>query len=189
MSLLYRLKPEKDRILAPVTRSLSSAGITPNMVTTVGILVSAAAGLIAASGQLPAAIFVFILGACLDALDGSLARTSGRTSGFGRYLDSVCDRLSEAVFVAGAVVGGVHPLAFAVVAGSVLLLAARVHNHRKGLDSDAAAVGRPERLALLIAGMLFPYPAGSLLFIADALLCALSSWLVLASGRGSPGGD
>ncbi len=188
MSLLYRLKPEKDRILAPVTRPLSSAGVTPNMVTAAGLLVSAAAGLIAASGQLPAAVVVFLLGACFDALDGSLARTSARISVFGLYLDSVCDRLSEAVFVAGAVVGGVHPLALAVVAGSVLLLAARVRNHRMGLRSDAAVIGRPERLALLIAGMLSSFPASVLLFTADALLCVLSSWRVLASGAGSPRG-
>ncbi len=186
MSLLYRWKPEKGRVLAPVGRALSSAGITPNMVTAAGLLVSAAAGLIAASGQLHLGIVVFIIGACLDALDGSLARTAGAASEFGRYLDSVCDRLSEAVFVIGAIIGGVSPLAITVIAGSMLLLASRIHNHRKGLGSDAAVFGRPERLALLIAGMLAPFPVGDLLFIADACLCVVSSYVVLVSGAGPP---
>jgi phosphatidylglycerophosphate synthase len=104
---LYWLKPAKDRLLAPVVRPLSSAGVTPNILSAAGLLVSAAAGLVAASGALSPAVAVFLLGACFDALDGSLARTAGRTSEYGLYLDSVCDRLAETVFVAGAVAGGV----------------------------------------------------------------------------------
>lgn len=181
MSLLYRLKPEKDRVLGPVCLLLSSAGVTPNMVTATGLLVSAAAGVIAASGNISAGVAVFLIGACLDALDGSLARTSGSVSELGLYLDSVSDRCSEAVFVTGAVIGGVTPLAITVVAGSVILLASRVRNHRMGLGSDAAVFGRPERLALLIAGMLSPYPASALLFVVDGAACVASSGLVLAS--------
>ncbi len=182
MSLLYRWKPGKDRVLAPVGHALFTAGITPNMVTAAGLLVSTVAGLIAASGQLRPAIVVFVIGAGFDLLDGSLARITGSVSEFGRYLDSVCDRLSETVFVVGAIIGGISPLAITVIAGSLLLLVSRVHNHRKGLGSDAAVFSRPERLALLIAGMLAPLPASELLFIANACLCVVSSYLVLRSG-------
>lgn len=184
MSLLYRLKPRKDRALLPVCRALSSAGITPGMVTTAGLLFSVIAGLAAASGSLYAGVALFLLGACCDAVDGSLARLSGGSSEFGLYLDGVSDRLSESAFVAGAVFGGVSPAALTVVAGSVLVLASRIHNHRKGLDSDAALVGRPERLVLLVAGMLAPFPADVAVFSANALLCILSACLVLASGAG-----
>ena len=182
MSLLYRFKPAKDRVLRPVSRALSSAGVTPNVVTATGLLVSVAAGLITASGDLGPGIVVFSVGACLDAVDGSLARFSGPCTEFGRYFDSVCDRLSEVAFTAGAIAGGVSSVAGAVVAGSVLLLAARIHNHAKGLDSDAAAFGRPERLALLVAGMLLPYPGNVVAFGVNALLCVVSTGQVLASG-------
>lgn len=188
MSLLYRFKPEKDRVLRPVSRALSSAGVTPNVVTATGLLVSVAAGLFAASGELVAGVVVFSAGACLDAVDGSLARFSGLGSEFGRYFDSVCDRLSEGAFVAGAIIGGVPSMAAAVVAGSVLLLAARVHNHAQGLDSDAAAFGRPERLALLVFGVLLPYPGNVTAFVANALLCVVSAGQVLASGAGRRAG-
>ena len=190
MSLLYRFKPEKDRVLWPVSRTLSSTGVTPNIVTATGLLVSVAAGLIAASGDLVAGIIVFSVGACLDMVDGSLARFSGLGSEFGRYFDSVCDRLSEVAFIAGAIVGGVPSMAAAVVAGSVLLLAARIFNHARGLDSDAASFGRPERLALLVAGMLLAYPGNVVLFGANALLCLASTCQVVASGAGRrPGAD
>lgn len=181
MSLLYVLRPKKDRALKPVSLTLSSYGITPNRVTATGLLVSVIAGLIAASGHLYTGIVLFSVGACCDLVDGSLARFSGLSSEFGRYFDSLCDRLSEIVFITGAIIGGVPSLAVVVIAGSVLLLAARVYNHRKGFTSNAAMFGRPERLLLLIAGMLLSSPGNVVLFVTNALLCVVSSCQVLAS--------
>ena len=153
MSMLYTLKPLKDRALNKVSFSLHSAGVTPNMVTAAGLLLSIIAGLLAAAGHLYAGIFVFILGACLDAVDGSFARACGLTTEFGRYFDSVCDRSSELVFIVGAVIGGVSPAALAVIAGSLLLLAARIYNHRKGLNSNAAMFGKHGGRTLMRYGL------------------------------------
>ncbi len=182
MSMLYALKPQKDILLRRASGSLLAMGITPNMVTLAGLALSILAGLLAASGYLYAGIFLFIAGACLDAVDGSLARACGLASEFGRYFDSACDRLSELALVAGAVIGGAPVTAFAVAAGSVLLLASRVYNHRRGLNSNAAMFGRPERLMLLLAGLLCPGPLNTLLFISAGILCIVSSAQALASG-------
>lgn len=184
MSMLYAYKPQKDRALRSVSRALMSMGITPNMVTVSGFLLSAAAGVAAMTGHLYAGIALFLAGACLDAFDGSFARACGLTSEFGRYFDSFCDRGSEFVFIAGAVAGGLPLSAFAVVAGSFILLVSRIYNHRKGLNSDAAMFGRPERLTLLILGMLSPSPYGMIIFIANGMLCLVSTAQVLASGIG-----
>ncbi|MEN6517838.1 MAG: CDP-alcohol phosphatidyltransferase family protein [Methanospirillum sp.] len=182
MSLLDKFKPHKDRDLHLICRMLLSAGITPNVVTAFGLLVSVLAGVVAGSGHLYAGIVIFLMGAGLDVVDGSLARNAGLCTEFGRYFDSICDRLSEAVFIAGAVIGGVPSITFMVVAGSVLLLASRVVNHQKGLDSDAAMFGRPERLTLLVAGLLSPSPINAILVVTNTLLSLVSSYQVLASG-------
>jgi phosphatidylglycerophosphate synthase len=182
MSMLYAFKPQKDRALYSASRILLAIGVTPNMVTAAGLLVSVIAGLFAASGHLYAGILLFIVGACLDAMDGSFARACGLTSEFGRYFDSTSDRLSELVFIAGAVIGGVSYSALAVIAGSLLLMASRVYNHRKGLNSNAASFGRPERLTLLVAGLLFPAPYNTVLFLVAGILCLVSSGQILASG-------
>lgn len=155
------------------------------MVSAAGLLMSVAAGLLALAGFLHAGIILFLTGACMDALDGSLARCGGRCSEFGRYFDSACDRLSELCLVAGAVAGGAPVAALAVAGGSVLLMASRVYNHRKGLNSDAAMFGRPERLALLVAGLLSPPPYSNALFLLAALLCLVSTVQVLVSGARS----
>ena len=182
MSMLYAFKPQKDRLLRPVCAALRAAGVTPNVVTAAGVLLSAAAGLLALSGHLYAGILVFLAGAGLDALDGSLARTCGLGSEFGRYFDSVADRASELLFIGGAIAGGAPLTAFAVVAGSLILLASRIYNHRKGVTSDAAMFGRPERLAFLILGLLSPRPYSTALFIVAGLMCLISSVQALASG-------
>lgn len=182
MSWLYAFKPHKDRALGWICHGLRSMGMTPNMVTAGGLLLSVAAGLLAASGHLYEGIFFFIIGACLDALDGSIARACGLCSEFGRYFDSICDRLSELAFIAGAVVGGVSSSAVAIIAGSILLLALRIYNHRKGLNSNAAMFGRPERLFLLIVGLLSPAPYNMAIFMLAFLLCLVSTAQVLASG-------
>ncbi len=182
MSMLYAFKPQKDRALRLISKVLLAAGVTPNMVTAAGLLMSIAAGVVAMYGHLYAGVALFFMGACMDALDGSLARYSGLCSGFGRYFDSTCDRLSEMAFVAGAIAGGAPVAALAVVGGSVLLMASRVYNHRKGLNSNAAMFGRPERLALLIAGLLTPAPYNSMLFVIAGFLCLVSSVQVLTSG-------
>lgn len=182
MSLLYGYKPQKDRVLYSVSHILLMAGVTPNMVTAAGLLMSLIAGLLAASGHLYAGIFFFMIGACLDTVDGSFARACSLNTEFGRYFDSICDRLSELAFVMGAVIGGAPATAFIVIGGSYLLLAARIYNHRKGLRSDAAMFGRPERITLLIAGLLSPYPYNTILFMVAGFLCLVSSSQALASG-------
>lgn len=182
MSLLYALKPVKDRMMCPFCRALMRGGVTPNMVTAAGLSLSVVAGLLGAYGELRLAIIVFLAGACLDALDGSLARASGMGSEFGRYFDSFADRASELVFVVGAIIGGAPATAFLVLPGSFALLGARVYNHRRGRSSNAAMFGRPERLVLLVAGLLCPAPFDTALFAAALALCLVSSVQALASG-------
>lgn len=180
--MLYAYKPHKDRALRSISVALLSAGITPNMVTAAGLLMSIISGLLAMSGHLYAGIALFMAGACLDALDGSFARACGICTEFGRYFDSVCDRLSELIFIMCAVIGGASASALIVIAGSFVLLSSRIYNHKKGLDSNAAMFGRPERLALMIAGLMAPAPYDTALFLITGFLCLISSAQVLASG-------
>jgi phosphatidylglycerophosphate synthase len=181
MSWLYEFKPQKDRALRSVSHLLMAVGVTPNMITATGLLVSIIAGLFAMSGHLYMGIVIFLFGAGLDAVDGSFARACGLTSEFGRYLDSICDRLSELAFITGAVLGGVSFFAFIVIAGSTLLLGSRIYNHSRGLSSNAAMFSRPERLTLLIVGLLVPYPYNIVIFILAGFLSIVSSAQVLTS--------
>jgi phosphatidylglycerophosphate synthase len=100
---------------------------------------------------------------CLDALDGSLARVSGRVTKFGAYLDAVCDRYVEAA-VAGAVayVTGHWLLIGVVLVGSLLVsyTKARAAMEVKVLNDEwPDLMERTERNVLFIVGL----AAGSLI--------------------------
>ncbi len=180
MCLLYTLKGQKDQLLHPVSKRLLAAGITPNMISAVGLSICIVSGIVAATSHLVMAVPIFLIGAFFDTIDGSLARSSGLDSEFGRYFDSTCDRLSEMVLVIGAVIGGVSSIAFFVIIGSLLLMGSRIINHRKGLNSDATTFGRPERVILLLAALIMPSPYSICLFIAAGSICIVSSGQALS---------
>lgn len=85
--------------------------------------------------------------------------------------------------IVGAVLGGCTPIAFLAAGGSWIQLASRAYNHRRGLNSNAAPFGRPERLAALVAGFIAPSQYRPLFFAAASLLCLISSAVIIASGR------
>ena len=67
-------------------------------------------------GQNPAlalALFVFTL--LLDGLDGTLARLSGRASGYGALVDQVADHVRELTVMAGFAAAGLIPAGVAVM--------------------------------------------------------------------------
>ncbi|MGZ7132816.1 MAG: hypothetical protein ACXVH6_05555, partial [Halobacteriota archaeon] len=64
-----------------------------------------------------------------------------------------------------------------------MLLFARVYARMHGSGIISTTFGRPERLALLIAGILCPTPLNTVLFVAAALCCVISSAQILALGR------
>jgi len=174
MSLLYRFKPDKDRWLSPLLIRLHSIGISPNMVTITGLFASLAGAIMAAVGYLLPGLVLFTAGACLDCIDGSLARTSGRCTEFGRYLDGTSDRISEGLFVAGAVIGGAPSIALLIAIGSTIQLLLRTTWYRNKRNTDALWFSRPERFAFIVAGLLLPGIVGVIVLWSGGIICILN---------------
>lgn len=78
---------------------LARLRVPPDAVTVLGLLVAAAAPVLAARGWAAAAAAVVALSALVDSLDGAVAVLSGRTSRWGAVLDGIADRISDAAFV------------------------------------------------------------------------------------------
>src|SRR6185312_15404965 len=87
---------------------LTCTRVTPNMLTTSGVLLCAAASIVVLFESRNELLFywlaavVFVLGSLLDILDGALARAGGKTTPFGAFLDSTTDRVGE-----GAMLGAI----------------------------------------------------------------------------------
>jgi CDP-diacylglycerol--glycerol-3-phosphate 3-phosphatidyltransferase len=89
------------RVLNPVVSGLAKAGVTPTQVTLMGLALNVASGVIIGAGRLRAGGLMLIVAGLCDALDGQLARRTGRVSRFGAFLDSTIDRIDETAVLAG----------------------------------------------------------------------------------------
>ncbi|MDP8299733.1 MAG: CDP-alcohol phosphatidyltransferase family protein [Candidatus Tantalella remota] len=82
---------------------LAKTKITPNQVTVLGLLVNCVVAYLIGAGRvtfIAAGILIWVAG-FFDALDGSVARATGRISVFGNFLDSVLDRYADSVIYLG----------------------------------------------------------------------------------------
>lgn len=87
-------KPWDARLAAALVRPLCRTSVSPNVLTTVRLLVGLYGALLFAGGESPnAAALVIVLSNFLDHTDGELARMSGRSSRFGHNYDLASDAL------------------------------------------------------------------------------------------------
>ena len=150
------------RIIQPIARLLTRLGLTPNTVTVLGFLLSAAVALVLASGRLTLSGLLLIATLAFDAVDGTMARMQGTTSRFGAFLDSTLDRWTE-LFLYGALVW--HYLQFgqdlnvllavAAMSTSVMVSYTRARAEGVGLPCKEGIFTRFERMVVLIIGLLF----------------------------------
>jgi CDP-diacylglycerol--glycerol-3-phosphate 3-phosphatidyltransferase len=97
-------RPAVAKVLAPLVRGLSRAGVTPDMVTIFGTLVAVlGAVFLLGTGRLFWGTVVVTFAVLLDLLDGALARARGGGSVFGAVLDSTGDRAADAAIFGGLV--------------------------------------------------------------------------------------
>ena len=129
------------------------AGLPPNAVTALGLVVAAAAVVPSAAGAawLMAAGALVGLTGLLDSLDGALAIGTGRASRRGFVLDSVVDRLTEAAYACALWAAGA-PGWLAVVFGGLCWLPdyLRARAGQAGVSSTGALSvwERPTRVIL-----------------------------------------
>jgi CDP-diacylglycerol---glycerol-3-phosphate 3-phosphatidyltransferase len=160
---------------------LARTRVTPNALTAAGVTLCVAAAVLVFFENRNEILFywlgagVFVVGSVLDILDGALARTSGKGTPFGAFLDSTTDRVSEGVVLGAiALVFGRHRdlvgvgLAFAAVAGSFLVSYTRARAEALGLRGDIGIGSRAERVVVITVGLVFA-PWGALVWAIGAL--------------------
>ncbi len=145
----------------PVAAALAKLGLTPNLVTLLGLVVAGASSYLIAIGSLWAGSVVLLASGLFDLLDGALARSTGRESSFGALLDSVVDRLSEAIVLLGLLVfymqrGSTEgmTLVYLALVGSVMVSYLRARSEGLGIDCKVGIMTRPERVVTLGIGLI-----------------------------------
>ena len=152
------------RIIGSMVRGLASAGIHPNILTTIGVSINVFCGILFGMGEFFYAGIVLIVANLFDMLDGNVARQTGNVTRFGGFLDSSLDRLSDMVAFLGIMVfyAGNTPqhsllnvfLAGVGMIGSVLVSYTTARSEGLGVKANVGFLQRPERVVLLIIGAL-----------------------------------
>jgi CDP-diacylglycerol--glycerol-3-phosphate 3-phosphatidyltransferase len=176
-------KDKSRRLLDPFIGALAAASVPPLLVSVLGLALSIYGAMKAARGELAlGGLFLLLSGLC-DVIDGSLARRMDVVSRFGAFIDSTFDRVTELAYF-GAIlfyyvnrVEGFHPLQVIVIltalAGSLLTSYARARAEGLGLECTVGMFERPERLFLLIVGLLL----GSRILMMILVFLAVSTML------------
>lgn len=96
-------KPVVARFIEPIARFAHKQGVTPDMVTLFGAIGATASALyLQSNGQLFWASIVITIFALSDLFDGAIARISEKgTTQWGAFLDSTCDRVTDAAILMG----------------------------------------------------------------------------------------
>ena len=152
------------RIINAMVRVLASAGIPPNVLTLIGVIINLGCGVLFGFGEFFWAGIVLIVANLFDMLDGNVARLSGRVTKYGGFLDSTLDRLSDMGSFLGIMIfytrlteyhstlnvflGGVGMIA------SVLVSYTTARSEALGVKANVGFLQRPERVVLLIIGAL-----------------------------------
>jgi len=168
---------------------LARTRVTPNSLTTSGVLLCGIASLLVLFETRNDLLFfwlaalVFVVGSLLDVLDGALARAGGKTTPFGAYLDSTTDRISEGFMltaIAYVLARHHHPVFVAVavtaVAGSFLVSYTRAKAEALGLRGDVGIGSRAERVVVITAGLVLA-PWGVLPWALVLLAC--TAWITV----------
>jgi len=168
-------------ITQPVAERLARLNMHPNTLTITGFVLNLAAGLIAASGRVVGAGILMLLASGLDGFDGALARTSGKQSRFGAFLDSSLDRLSEGAILLGLLwwtMGQgqtvMAELLGLTLLGSVMVSYTRARAEGVGYACKVGLLTRPLRVVLLGLGMLTPW------LLPDLVVMTVLTWYTVA---------
>lgn len=167
------------RIINAMVRALASAGVNPNILTTIGVVINGVCGLLFGFGEFFWAGIVLIIANLFDMLDGNVARLSGNVTRYGGFLDSSLDRLSDMFAFVGIMIfyAGNSPqhsimnvfLASVGMMMSVMVSYTTARSEGLGVKANVGFLQRPERVVLLIIGALSTWNWNSTSYFANRM--------------------
>ena len=150
-----KLKERFENTVKVFVKPLGELGITPNHLTMLGIALAGVTAYIYTKvpgnkEYLLYAAGLFIVSGFVDAIDGVLARSTGKVTKFGGFFDSVADRYSDAIVYSGVIAAGLCNLWAGLLAlfGSMLVSYARARAEMEGVKM--AGIGLAERAERMI---------------------------------------
>lgn len=173
VTLTDRLRGWFKWIVDPLGRFFLSLGMTPNMMTALGMLGNFLGAYFLSQGKLVLGGWLVLIMTPIDALDGTMARLRGDPGEFGAFVDSVSDRYAELAILGGllyyfAMQGDAlgSTLAFAAAAGSVLVSYVKARAESLHYEAKVGLLTRVERYLVLAPLLVLNQPIIALWILA-----------------------
>jgi CDP-diacylglycerol---glycerol-3-phosphate 3-phosphatidyltransferase len=152
---------------------LNRLGLQPNTMTILGLAGNTIAAFLLAYGHIQWGGFIILVMGPIDALDGTMARLRGQPSKFGAFVDSVTDRYSELVILAGLLAYYLIRqdwlacgLLYLAASGSVLVSYVKARAESLGFEAKIGILTRVERFFVVTISLLINQPIIALWVIA-----------------------
>jgi archaetidylinositol phosphate synthase len=158
---LNRYRGETDPFLLPLARGFGN--VDPNTLTWIGLLFAVLAGIglyLSYIWLLPIATLLIFLSSLFDALDGKVAKLTGKVTKKGDFLDHVFDRFGDVFILGGITLGQYCDQTIGLMAIIGILLTSYVGTQGQAVGVGRiykGILGRAERLVLLIIIPLIQY--------------------------------
>ena len=166
MSTRKKLQLGIYKVINPLVRLLIRLGLTPNTVTTIGLVLNIGVAIIFISGAEEGrrgdlryvgwAGGLILFAGLFDMLDGQVARLGNMSSPFGALYDSVLDRYSELILFLGICYYLVSHhyflsslIAFIGMIGSMMVSYTRARAEGLGIEIKDGLMQRPERVIII----------------------------------------
>jgi len=154
------------RVLQPLVNLLVRLRVSPNAITTVGLVMNVVAAVVFVIGAecgvrgdmsyIGWGGFIILFAGLFDMLDGQVARHGHRSSRFGALYDSVLDRYSEQIMFLGICYYLVAHhyfisslMAFLALTGSMMVSYTRARAEGLGISCSVGLMQRPERIVAI----------------------------------------
>ncbi|MBR5657745.1 MAG: CDP-alcohol phosphatidyltransferase family protein [Prevotella sp.] len=176
------------QIINPLIKGMIKIGLTPNIITTIGLLLNiVAAGMfvkaaMTTSESCPYELIgwgggMILFAGLFDMMDGRLARMGNMSSVFGAMWDSTLDRYSELITLAGICLVFVKRdwfwlsvVTFAAMIGSVMVSYVRARAEGLGIECKVGLMQRPERVVVTAITAIISGATGNLWWLAGGMI-------------------
>lgn len=184
-----KLKKQFEKTVQATVAPLGDIGVTPNMLTVLGVLLASITGYAYTFAPRNRIYLVYcgiliIASGLVDAIDGVLARSTGKVTRFGGFFDSVADRYSDAIIYTGIIVAGLcnQLIGLITLFASMLVSYARARAEMEGVKMAGIGLAeRAERMTFLSMCSIVAYWWAPALNYGMMILAALA--LVTVSQR------
>ncbi|MCI2414433.1 MAG: CDP-alcohol phosphatidyltransferase family protein [Candidatus Aramenus sp.] len=178
--MITRLRKESKKLITPIASAFLRVGFTANAMTLTGLALAVAFLLVVwATRNALYGVVLLALSSLADALDGEIARLSGKAGPFGSFLDSSLDRIEDAVFISSFVLLGFQPVLVSLLVGLSLSISyLRAKAESLGVRAEGKGIiERGERLIFVAVILLvspLSFEVASVLFYALFVLSAVT---------------